>query len=129
MCFSVEASSSVGSKRNYTLYTHTHIYKYISVASGSWFIITIVIRGHSPLGRPKVFSVLLLLKYYSFFPSFLHACVCVCSAVCTCVYTVSSLHRKSSEHTSLISHFRYAHTQTQKHTRVTWRPAVLYSVQ
>lgn len=46
----------------------THLY--ISTASGSWFIITIIIRGHSPLGRPKVFSVLLLLQYYSFFPSF-----------------------------------------------------------
>lgn len=37
----------------------------------------------------------------------------------TCVYTVSSLYRKSSEHTSLISHFQYAYTDTNIHTRAT----------
>lgn len=120
MCFSVEVSSSVGSRRNYTLYTHTHyIYISISVASGSWFIITIIIRGHSPLSRPKVFSVLLLLQYYSFFPF-------LSSRLCSCVYTYDSVcipfqvctASRVNTRRSLVIFGTL--TQTQIHTRATW---------
>lgn len=67
------------------------------------------------------FIIITILLLFSL-PFFALVLMCVCIHIyiyMTCVYTVSSLYRKSSEHTSLISHFQYAYTDTNIHTRAT----------
>jgi len=65
---------------------------------------------------PQGFFSFIIITILLLFSLPFHALVCVCVYLRLCVYTVSSLYRKSSEHTSLISHFRYAHTDTNTHT-------------
>lgn len=120
MCFSVEVSSSVGSRQNYTLYTHAHyiyMYKYKRC-------FRFMVHHHHYNQRPfssrppqGFFSFIIITP---FFPSFPHAyvCVCVCAYDSVCIpFQVCTASWVNTRRSLVIFGTL---TQTQTHTRATW---------